>query len=410
MPEPVSIIIPTYDNVEQLNACVASIVNYNYVYPVDVIIVNNGQAPLEEMFKTWPDVRVITSGKNLGWEGGLKEGLKHTTSKYVCFANDDIYIPRASSTWLRNMVRAMEFYPEFGAIGPASNVVMGPQNIFSEPHSQGFRATFLIGFCVLFRRSALDDIGGVDDALPGGDDLDYSIRLRLKGWQMACLKDVFVYHHGFQTGNRVHGDHTKVNGWNSPQMTERTNTALIKKHGFMAWWETLTPQPIDPKEQQHGDTEGDKVRAFVKGDKVADLGCGARKTVEPSVGVDRVPGGQVIPWLSGSISVADVVADVDKPLPFEDETFDTVIARHIIEHCLDTIAVLKEWSRILKAGGRLIISTPDERIHDGIPLNPEHVHAFTPESLTHFGEAVGLKVVGVADHYNGISFTLCFEK
>lgn len=240
--ETVSIIIPTYDNPDQLGACVRSILAHYDVFPVHIIIVNNGSAPLADTFAETPHVTVITTGKNLGWEGGLKEGLTHTETTYVMFANDDIFIPFASSTWLKDMVGLLEIYEDVGAVGPSSNVVMGPQNIFHGPPVALFETQFLIGFCVLFRRKTLDEIGGVDDSLPGGDDLDYSIRLRQKGFRMLVSNKTFVYHHGFQTGTKVHGGPDQAGGWNSPQMTERTNTALIKKHGFLAWWETMTPQ------------------------------------------------------------------------------------------------------------------------------------------------------------------------
>jgi glycosyltransferase involved in cell wall biosynthesis len=408
MTEPVSILIPSYDNVEQLRACLQSIINSGSAYPVDIIVINNGKAPLDQMFKGWP-IKIINPGENLGWEGGLKEGLKHTTSKYVMFANDDIFIPRSSFHWLQNMTRLLESRPDVGAVGPSSNVVMGPQNIFLQPYNQMFQVQFLIGFCVLFRRSALDDIGGIDDTLPGGDDIDYSIRLRLKKWKMAVLNDVFVYHHGFQTGIRLHGDHTKPNGWNSQEMTERTNAALIKKHGFLNWWETMTPQSHPGEESVEKDKEGEAIKELVSGETV-ELGCGATKTVPDALGVDRVPKGEVIPWMQEAISVADVVADVSEPLPFEDGQFDTLIARHVLEHCLDTITILKEWARIVKAGGKLLIAVPNQKLQDSITLNPEHLHAFTPGSLRILGEASGLIYKETIDPDNAHSFIINFEK
>ena len=54
----------------------------------------------------------------------------------------------------------------------------------------------------------------------------------------------FVYHHGLVTGNKVHGDSTARRGWNSPQMTEDTNFAIIRKHGFKAWLKTIRDKPI----------------------------------------------------------------------------------------------------------------------------------------------------------------------
>ena len=56
----------------------------------------------------------------------------------------------------------------------------------------------------------------------------------------------------------------------------------------------------------------------------------------------------------------DVVADVAH-LPFKDNSIDECIAYNILEHFApDRIhAVLKEWHRVLKPGGKLRVGVPD---------------------------------------------------
>ncbi len=46
-------------------------------------------------------------------------------------------------------------------------------------------------------------------------------------------------------------------------------------------------------------------------------------------------------------------------IPWEENTFDTVICTEIIEHVFDTDRLLIEINRVLKPGGNLIISTPN---------------------------------------------------
>src|ERR1019366_3787911 len=99
MREEVTILIATWNNEQQLSQCLISLWHSSHWYPLKVIVINNGDAKIEVDF---PNVTVVNTGKNLGWEGGLLEGLKHVTSEYVCFMNDDTYIPPSSFHWMKN--------------------------------------------------------------------------------------------------------------------------------------------------------------------------------------------------------------------------------------------------------------------------------------------------------------------
>jgi len=50
-----------------------------------------------------------------------------------------------------------------------------------------------------------------------------------------------------------------------------------------------------------------------------------------------------------------------KKLPFQDNEIDEILASDILEHFgrHKTLSVLKEWNRVLKPGGKLIIKCPD---------------------------------------------------
>jgi predicted SAM-dependent methyltransferase len=262
----------------------------------------------------------------------------------------------------------------------------------------------------LVRKAALDAAGGVQDVEYGGDDIDLSIRIRKAGYDLVINRNVFVYHHGFQTGNRLHGDHTKPNGWNSREMTDNTNMEIIRKHGFLEWWNTLINRvPESEPDNLQGDEEADAVKNFLNGEKIiVELGCGSNKTVDRAIGVDIVPKGEISPFIE-QVSVADVVANVEKELPFDNKSIDCIIARHILEHVLDPVETLRLWKDKLSENGKLIVSCPDERFFESIPLNPEHKHAFTPESLVNITKLLGFKNAKVAEGYNNLSFTVCLE-
>lgn len=410
MTPPITILIPTYNNFEYLHPCLSSILYGSPKGLFRVIVVNNGHQDSCSWISKESGVEVLNTGENYGWEGGLKEGLKHTDSPFIIFMNDDTFVPPNQRYWMQNLIQHFR-HDSVGAVGPSSNVVMGRQNIFHRSDETRFVSSYLIGFCLMVRREALEKAGGIDDSLPGGDDIDLSIRLQDAGYKLLVDKEVFIYHHGFKTGTRVHGDHTQAGGWNSIQFTEATNLALIKKHGFKKWFECL----YDIRAKQEStpivkDIEGDMIRELIIGDKVLDLGCGGNKTVPHAVGVDMIPKGEVIDTLSNTISQADIVADITQALPFEPESYDTIIARHILEHVIDPIEVLTQWKKVLKSGGQLVIAVPDETIIRSIPMNIEHVHAYTPLSLTNIVKSVGLTVKEVKGTGNNISFILVAEK
>jgi len=54
-----------------------------------------------------------------------------------------------------------------------------------------------------------------------------------------------------------------------------------------------------------------------------------------------------------------VTADITRPFPFPDNTFDVVTASHCIEHVADTDALLREIQRVLRPGGYTVIATPN---------------------------------------------------
>lgn len=81
-------------------------------------------------------------------------------------------------------------------------------------------------------------------------------------------------------------------------------------------------------------------------------------------------------------------------LPFKDRTLDWVFSSHLIEDFLDWFPILREWKRVLKIGGTLIICLPDktrwnEAIRRGQPPNKQHRHESTPGELTNHARSIG---------------------
>lgn len=69
------------------------------------------------------------------------------------------------------------------------------------------------------------------------------------------------------------------------------------------------------------------------------------------------------------------------PLPFADDSFDCVVSFQVIEHIKRDRAFVEEVRRVLKPGGRFIVSTPNRPM--SLTRNPWHVREYNAKQ---FGE------------------------
>jgi SAM-dependent methyltransferase len=77
----------------------------------------------------------------------------------------------------------------------------------------------------------------------------------------------------------------------------------------------------------------------------------------------------------GGYDAIDFVGDA-KAIAVPDDSFDAVICTEVLEHHPEPIAVVREFGRILKPGGRLILTAP---LGSGIHQAPFHFYGgYTP--------------------------------
>jgi SAM-dependent methyltransferase len=69
-----------------------------------------------------------------------------------------------------------------------------------------------------------------------------------------------------------------------------------------------------------------------------------------------------------------------------DGSYDFVVSSHCLEHLYNYMESLWNWSRVLKPGGYLIVTVPDEDLYEGgvfpSAWNGDHKHTFTVHKPT----------------------------
>jgi SAM-dependent methyltransferase len=170
--------------------------------------------------------------------------------------------------------------------------------------------------------------------------------------------------------------------------------------------------PYDPEPWLWGTRRALLLGEARPGERVLDLGCGAGRFVaalrdagaEP-VGVELAEA--ALDRARRNVPGADLrrVA-ADGSLPLGHGEVDVVWCSEVLEHVPDTIGLLTEVRRVLKRGGRLLLTVPDHGrlkrtlialAHYDAHYDPlgQHVRFYTRRSLTRALHATGFEQVDI---------------
>lgn len=144
------------------------------------------------------------------------------------------------------------------------------------------------------------------------------------------------------------------------------------------------------------------VLPFITGVNVIDIGSQG-DPITPSAIQVELPAAEFEKYSGGSVlEQAGVWRGDGRDLPFKDGTVDTVFSSHLIEDFEDWTPALKEWDRVLKKGGNLIVLTPDDDLFNaavagGQTPNCAHRHCGHPGEISQTLYKAGLKYQVIQD-------------
>lgn len=125
---------------------------------------------------------------------------------------------------------------------------------------------------------------------------------------------------------------------------------------------------------------------------VLEVGCGEGRGVElimsktdSFTGIDKIQ--KIIDHLSAKFPHGNFKQLIIPPFSgIEDNAYDIVVSFQVIEHIKNDMEYLKEIYRVLKPGGKALITTPNIKM--SLSRNPWHIREYTAEELSDLAKKI----------------------
>jgi ubiquinone/menaquinone biosynthesis C-methylase UbiE len=133
------------------------------------------------------------------------------------------------------------------------------------------------------------------------------------------------------------------------------------------------------------------VLRYLKGSGL-DLGAGMGKITPTALGID---------WGSNGINWEGNATDLHW---FRDNVLDYVFSSHMLEHVDNEDTVLREWIRVIKPGGYLVLYLPDDEKFDNSTQieNGEHKRVYTLGTMKQLLKRMNLRIVECFQHFGPV--------
>lgn len=231
-----TIIIPNYNGIEYLEACLSSLQKCE-PFDFHIIVVDNGSTDgsAELLKEKFPKVEGIFLPENTGFAPAVNRGLEHTKTSYALLLNNDITV---EPDFVKNMERAMECHKNCFSVSAKMLMMQKPQLLdgagdlycalgwayaigkgktAADHYTKAARIFSSCGGAVIYRMDILSEIGMFDENhFAYLEDVDLGYRAKIHGYDNWYEPSAIVYHAGSGfSGSRYNEFKIKLSSKNS---------------------------------------------------------------------------------------------------------------------------------------------------------------------------------------------------
>ncbi len=222
-----SIIIVGYNSAEPLRECLRSLAECPDSVSREVLLVDNASADgtVELVRREFPMVEIHENAANVGLSRAVNRGIRASRGRYILVLNPDIEV-RAGA--LDALVGFMDATPEAGLAGARlmntdgslqlscrsfytfwtlllrrtilgklfrSSRAIRNHLMLDYDHQSSRRVDWILGACMMVRRSAMADVGAMDERFfLYFEDVDWCYRMWRGGWSVWYVTDSVMDH------------------------------------------------------------------------------------------------------------------------------------------------------------------------------------------------------------------------
>ena len=234
-----SLILVSYRSREPLLACLRALRTDARAAGIrtETVVVDNDSrdGTLEALAAEFPDARLIANRENVGYARAVNQGLTATGAPFALVLNPDCTVQAGA---LRALLDHAAAHPRAGLVGPKILNPDGslefsarsfpdlltflfnryslltrlfPGNRFSRrylltdwDHASVREVDWISGACMLARRTAVEQVGGMDEAFfMFNEDVDWAHRMNDAGWKVTFVPSAQAMHRVGASRRRV---------------------------------------------------------------------------------------------------------------------------------------------------------------------------------------------------------------